>query len=113
MREKAIEQRLVKLVRQSGGLCPKLVSPGMAGMPDRILLMPGGQMAFVEVKAPGEKPRMLQERRHAQLRDLGFRVFVLDEMRQIPGILREMGGIDVGTAENDGRGDDGGKPAAV
>ena len=91
MREKRIEKRLMKAVRQSGGLCPKFVSPGTAGMPDRIVMLPGGQLAFVEVKAPGEKPRLLQEKRHRQLQELGFRVFVLDCMEQIPDILYQMG----------------------
>ena len=43
-----------------GGICPKLVSPGFDGMPDRMVLLPNGRIGFVEVKAPGEKPRPLQ-----------------------------------------------------
>ena len=92
MREKAIEQKLVSAVRRSGGIAPKLVSPGFDGMPDRMVLMPGGRIAFVEVKAPGEKPRPLQLSRHRLLRRLGFRVYVLDEAEQIETILREIGG---------------------
>ena len=87
MREKQVEQKLVKAVRAAGGMCPKLVSPGMAGLPDRLILFPGGRFAFVEVKAPGQKPRPLQVRRHEQLRKLGFRVFVLDDPAWIPGLL--------------------------
>ena len=90
MREKQVEQRLVKAVRAAGGICPKLVSPGMNGMPDRLLLMPGGRMAFVEVKAPGKEPRPLQTHRHQQLRALGFPVFVLDDPGQIGGIIDEI-----------------------
>lgn len=56
MREKVIEQKLVKAVRAAGGIAPKLASPGFDGMPDRMVLMPGGRIGFVEVKAPGEKP---------------------------------------------------------
>ena len=92
MREKQVEQRLVKAVRVAGGICPKLVSPGMDGMPDRLLLMPGARMAFVEVKAPGKKPRPLQTHRHQQLRALGFPVFVLDDPKQIPGIIEAIEG---------------------
>nr|DAH37324.1 MAG TPA: Nuclease [Caudoviricetes sp.] len=92
MREKAIEQKLVSAVRRSGGIAPKLVSPGFDGMPDRMVLMPGGHIAFVEVKAPGEKPRPLQLSRHRLLRRLGFRVYVLDGAEQIETILREIGG---------------------
>ena len=92
MREKAIEQKLVSAVRRSGGIAPKLVSPGFDGMPDRMVLMPGGHIAFVEVKAPGEKPRPLQLSRHRLLRRLGFRVYVLDGAEQIETILLEIGG---------------------
>lgn len=60
MREKTIEQHLVKAVKNSGGIAPKLVSPGFDGMPDRLVLLPGGKIGFVEVKAPGKEPRPLQ-----------------------------------------------------
>ena len=90
MREKQIEQRLVKAVKARGGLCPKLVSPGTDGMPDRMVLLPDSHMGFVEVKAPGEKPRPLQQRRHKQLRELGYKVSVLDDPEQIPPILDEI-----------------------
>ena len=69
MREKKIEAKLAEAVRQRGGLAPKFTSPGFDGMPDRIVLMPGGHMAFVEVKAPGKKPQPLQAARHRLLRD--------------------------------------------
>ncbi len=87
MREKAIEKKLVKAVNATGGIAPKFVSPGLDGMPDRIVLLPGGYMAFAEVKAPGEKPRPLQLARHKLLRRLGFQVYVLDDEQQIGGIL--------------------------
>ena len=90
MREKQIEQHLVKAVKARGGLCPKLVSPGTDGMPDRMVLLPDSHMGFVEVKAPGEKPRPLQQRRHEQLRELGYKVSVLDDPEQIPPILDEI-----------------------
>ena len=92
MREKVIEQKLVKAVKAADGIAPKLVSPGFDGMPDRMVLMPGGRTGFVEVKAPGEKPRPLQTSRHRLLRRLGFRVYVLDNAEQIETILREIGG---------------------
>lgn len=90
MREKYIEQKLVAAVRNQHGMCPKFVSPGMSGMPDRIIFLPDGKTGFVEVKAPGKKPRALQLKRHAQLRALGFRVFVLDDPGQIGGIIEEI-----------------------
>ena len=90
MREKTIEKKLVQAVIHKGGICPKFVSPGFDGMPDRIVLFPGGKLAFVEVKAMGRKPQPLQESRHGMLRRLGFRVYVLDEVGQIGGIISEI-----------------------
>ena len=90
MKEKAIEQKLVHLVKKAGGLCPKFVSPGMDGMPDRLLLLPEGRIAFIEVKAPGKKPRPLQLHRHEQLRQLGFCVLVLDSEDQIKDLLEKL-----------------------
>ena len=92
MREQRIEQALVKAIKAAGGLCPKFVSPGTAGMPDRIVLLPEGRLGFVEVKAPGKVPRPLQAARHAQLRKLGFEVYVLDDPAQIPEIMKQIGG---------------------
>jgi hypothetical protein len=90
MRECDIERRLVKAVKALGGICPKFVSPGYDGMPDRLVLLPGGLFAFVEVKRRGEKPRPLQEYRHGQLRALGLRVFVLDDEKQIDMVLNDI-----------------------
>ena len=92
MREKNIEQKLVTAVKSAGGIAPKLVSPGFDGMPDRIVLLPRGRLAFVEVKRHGEKPRPLQLSHHELLRRLGFRVFVLDDAGQIPMIISHMEG---------------------
>ena len=87
MLEKFIEQKLVARVKREGGLCPKFVSPGSDGWPDRLVLMPGGKMAFVELKAPQGRLRPIQIQRHAQLRDLGFPVFVINEPVQIHDVL--------------------------
>lgn len=90
MREHQVEQKLVKSVKNLGGIAPKFVSPGFDGMPDRIVLLPEGRIAFVEVKAPGKKPGPLQLARHDMLRRLGFKVFVLDDTSQIGDILDEI-----------------------
>lgn len=90
MREKTIEQKFVAAVKAAGGIAPKFVSPGLDGMPDRLALLPDGKAAFVEVKAPGRKPRPLQLARHRLLQRLGFRVYVLDDERQIGGMLDEI-----------------------
>ena len=92
MLEMTLERKLVEAVKAMGGLCPKFVSPGFDGMPDRLVLLPGGRLAFVEVKAMGCKPRPLQESRHGMLRRLGFKVYVLDDSAQISRLLKEMGG---------------------
>lgn len=90
MKEKIIEQKFRAAVRAVGGVAVKFVSPGLDGLPDRLALLPGGKMAFVEVKAPGKKPRPLQQARHRMLRRLGFRVYVLDDEGQIGGIVDEI-----------------------
>ena len=91
MREKGIEQKFTLMVKQAGGLALKFVSAGMNGMPDRLVLLPDGHMAFVEVKAPGKVPRPLQEARHRMLQRLGFKVYVLDRAEQIIQILEGIG----------------------
>ena len=90
MREKTLEQKLIKEVRQTGGLALKFLSSNFNGVPDRLLLFPGGRMAFCEVKAPGQKPRPLQEHRIAQLRALGFKVYVVDSVDQIQLLLIDL-----------------------
>ena len=90
MREKEIEQKLVSAVKMMGGICPKFTSPGFDGMPDRLVLLPKRKFGFVEVKASREKPRPLQIARHKLLRKLGFKVYVLDDIDQIGGILDEI-----------------------
>ena len=92
MREKVIEHALVMATRSKGGIAPKFISPGFDGMPDRLVLLPGGRMGFVELKAPGKKPRALQLARHRLLRRLGFKVHVIDEINQIDKVLTEIGG---------------------
>lgn len=90
MREKYIEQKLAKAVKSHGGIALKFTSPSFDGMPDRLVLLPYGKLAFVEVKAPNKKPRPLQLSRHEMLRRLGFKVYVLDNIEQIGGILDEI-----------------------
>lgn len=92
MREKDIERKLVTETKKRGGLCLKWVCPGCDGVPDRIVLLPDGRAGFAEVKAPGKKPRPLQEARHRQLRELGYKVYVLDDTGDIPRILDGIGG---------------------
>lgn len=90
MREKNIESKLAAEVRRRGELAPKFVSPGLDGVPDRLILLPGGRAAFAELKAPGKTLRPLQAVRKRQLEALGFRVFVIDSTEQIGGVLDEL-----------------------
>ena len=92
MLEKQIENKLTRMVKQHGGIAVKFVSPSFAGMPDRLILLPDGHIAFAELKAPGKKPRPLQLSRHRLLEGLGFKVYVIDSTDQIEQILTEIGG---------------------
>ena len=90
MREKIIETKLKNQAKNRGGLALKFVSPAFDGVPDRIILMPGGKVGFVEVKAPGKTPSPLQKSRIKLLKKLGFKVYVLDAIEQIGGILDDI-----------------------
>ena len=90
MREKTIEQKLVKATKAVGGIAPKLTCPGWGGVPDRLILLPGKRLAFVEVKGPGEQMRPLQVKRKRQLEALGYSVYCIDNADQIGGVLDEI-----------------------
>lgn len=90
MRESVVERKFVTEVKKRGGLAAKFVSPGLDGVPDRLVLFPGGKVAFVELKAPGEKMRPLQVRRAKQLTALGFPVYCVDNTAMIGGVLDEI-----------------------
>ncbi|MFM1524469.1 MULTISPECIES: VRR-NUC domain-containing protein [Helcococcus] len=92
MLEKNIEKRLIDEVKKKKGLCLKFISPSMTGIPDRIVLLPNGRIGFVEVKGPGEKPRPIQLKRIKELKSLGCKVFVLDEIDQIDEVIKKIGG---------------------
>lgn len=89
MLEKNIEHFLVREIEKKGGQALKFNST-KSGMPDRLILMPGGKAYFVEMKAPGEKPRPLQEKRISELRKLGFQVDVLDSVAGVERYVSEV-----------------------
>ena len=80
MVEKDIEKSLVKRIEGVGGKAFKFTSPNRRSVPDRLVLLPGGKVMFVECKRPGGKPTQLQAAEHKRLRDLGFEVLVVDSM---------------------------------
>lgn len=88
MLEKQVEQYLIKQVKSLGGLSLKLTS--LIGIPDRLVILPGGKVVFVELKRPGEKPRKVQVLRMRQLRRLGFKTYVADNYESIDELLSEV-----------------------
>ena len=87
MTEKQIEAALRQKVRAAGGLALKWVSPGCAGVPDRIVILPGGRIHFIELKAPGQKPRALQLHVMARLRALGCSCQVIDTLAGVEAFM--------------------------
>lgn len=86
--EKAIERYLVAEVEKRGGLCLKYSNPFSVGYPDRIVLLPEGNLLWVELKSKGKKPRRIQEVAHKRLMALGQKVFVADSKEKIDELLK-------------------------
>jgi len=87
MRESEIERHLTKRVKAIGGLCWKFTSPQMRGVPDRVVLLPGGITYWVELKAPGKQPDDHQCRRHTEMWQRGHRVVVIDSIEGVERLL--------------------------
>lgn len=81
--EKAVERRLVELVKINGGMCIKLLCDQLIGLPDRMCLFPGHKIIFVELKTTGQKPKRIQTYMHNKLKALGFRVEVIDTIKGV------------------------------
>ena len=90
MREKYIEQKLRNEVKKKGGVCLKLAVTGLDGIPDRLVLMAKGKIGFVELKAPKQKPRKLQLVRIKNLKEMGFKVYVIDDVKDIGGVIDDI-----------------------
>lgn len=92
MRENTIEAYLREEVRGLGGRAYKFTSPGNAGVPDRLVCLPGGRVAFVETKAPGKKSTALQKVQQQRLRALGFEVYAeADSKEKVDRIIGALG----------------------
>ena len=90
MRESAVERKLVKGIRKLGGVALKFVSPGHAGVPDRLVLLPGGRIIFVELKTTTGRLSALQLVTHINLTELGFPVCTLHGTEEVDQFLREV-----------------------
>ena len=89
--EKTLEARLRRDVGKKGGMALKLSAQLHRGLPDRLILMPGGRAYFAEIKTTGKKPTKLQEKCHRELRDLGFDVFIIDSTDSLLDALDAIG----------------------
>lgn len=85
--EKTLESRLRKEIEKRGGKALKLLSQVHRGLPDRLILLPGGWVVFVELKSTGKKPTKLQAHCHEQLEKLGFAVWVVDSTESLDNVL--------------------------
>lgn len=91
MIERDVEQHLRRAVEAAGGKCFKFISPGNAGVPDRLIVMPRGVIAFCELKAPGEHERPLQVRCASLLRGLGCTVYsTVDSYTKADAVVADM-----------------------
>ena len=88
--EKVLEAELRERCKTLGWMCIKLTSQYQRGLPDRLILMPGGRVCFVEIKTTGKKPTALQRVTHERLRALGYRVEVVDTTESLDNLIVEL-----------------------
>ena len=90
MKEYSVEKHLIRKAQARGGACLKFTSPGTAGVPDRIVILPGGKIGFAELKAPGKQPRLVQRAVLRVLYRLGCRVAAIDNKKSAEGFIRRL-----------------------
>ena len=90
MQEREVEHFFKKQLEKRGAIVWKFVSPGQAGVPDRVVLLPGGRVVFAEMKAPGRKPRPLQMAVFSRMAGAGHRVFVIDSKEAVQEFIKEV-----------------------
>lgn len=94
MREKDTEDYLRLRVKEAGGRAFKFVSPGNAGVPDRIVLLPDKRIAFVELKATGGKSTPLQTKQMNYIAGLGFSIWLIDSKEKVGALMQYLKGSD-------------------
>lgn len=90
MKESSIESRLVRMVRDRGGLCYKFVSPGNPGVPDRIVITPAGRTIYVELKTEVGRLAAIQKWQHEEMRKRGAEVRTLKGLDQVKAFVEEV-----------------------
>lgn len=88
--EKVIEQKLVALTKLNGGMCIKLLSFHIIGLPDRMCIFPKAKIVFVELKTTGLKPTPMQVYTHNKIRAMGFRVEVIDTVEKVENLISDV-----------------------
>lgn len=88
--EKVVERKLVELTNLNGGMCIKLLSFHLLGLPDRLCIFPKGKSVFVETKTTNQKPRPVQIFMHNKIRKLGFRVEVIDTVDKVTELIENI-----------------------
>jgi hypothetical protein len=88
--ERDIERYLVKRVKDLGGVAYKFVSPAHRGVADRLVVLPGGRVWFVEVKAPGGRLSMLQKIFFEEMQALGQNVRIVWFKEDVDQLIEEM-----------------------
>lgn len=91
--EKVFERELSKYVDDTGGMAVKLLSQFIKGLPDRMFLLPGGVVVFVEFKSTGKKPTKIQSYLHTKMQALGFLVYVVDSVEsyeEVKGLIKQL-----------------------
>ncbi|BAL01513.1 hypothetical protein OBV_43140 [Oscillibacter valericigenes Sjm18-20] len=90
MKESQIEAKLVRMVRDRGGLCYKFVSPGNPGVPDRIVITPDGRSVYVELKTEVGRLAAIQQWQQREMQKRGLDVRVLKGLPEVKAFVEEV-----------------------